>query len=274
MSWAYNFSCLKNKSALANPNFPKTKPFYPPKAECVSVKANTLSDCVNNTVTIDALLTGAVVKVPMVLAELNLQINVDSIISLPEAALEIKDIKKNLKITQCLLLQDTNMLFIRGCVRKNIDYATKGTCFNTSGICGDIRHCTVDVPFNCTTAVDFNGIQPLSPIIGTSEEFKYFKTQDLNGADFSEKSKLLSGDLTEFNQINTEYYNELPYCELIQSRMVEFDEYLNPTHPSCSTVPFEEKEFCKIEEKMVIYLTVKLLQNRQIAVPPLCTTDC
>jgi hypothetical protein len=239
------------------------------KAKCVNVKADTLADCVNEPVPIDALLTGAVVKVPIVLAQLNLQINVDAIIDLPEPALEIKQVSKNLKITQCLLLQDTNMLFIKGFVRKNIDYSTKGCCFNKTGVCGDIRHCTVDVPVSCTTPVLFNGIEPLPPISGTSEEFAYFKEQKISGPDFSEKSKLLSSDITEFNQISTEYYNEMPYCELISSRIVEFNEYLNPTAPHSLVLPFEEKEFCSIEEKMVIFLTVKILQNRQLAVPPL-----
>ena len=136
-------------------------------AKCVNVTANNLADCVNEPVPIDALLTGAVVKVPIVLAELNLQINVDAIIDLPEPALEIKEVGKNLKITQCLLLQDTNMLFIKGFVRKNIDYSTRGHCFNKEGVCGDIRHCTVDVPINCTTPVLFNGIEPLQPISST-----------------------------------------------------------------------------------------------------------
>ena len=285
MSWAYNFSCLKNNAAKhdakpdckVNSIFDGKKGFPAPidakpriaNAKCVNVTANNLADCVNEPVPIDDLLTGAVVKVPIVLAELNLQINVDAIIDLPEPALEIKEVGKNLKITQCLLLQDTNMLFIKGFVRKNIDYSTRGHCFNKEGVCGDIRHCTVDVPINCTTPVLFNGIEPLQPISSTSEEFSYFRSNPISGPEFSEKSKLLSSDITEFNQISTEYFNELPFCELISSRIIEFNEYLNPTAPHAIVLPFEEKEFCSIEEKMVIFLTVKVLQNRQLAVPPL-----
>ncbi len=280
MSWAYNFSCLKNNlvksDGKVNTVTDSRKGYAAPvdsaktaKAKCVNVTANNLADCVNEPVPIDALLTGAVVKVPIVLAELNLQINVDAIIDLPEPALELKDVGKNLKITQCLLLQDTNMLFVKGFVRKNLDYSTRGNCFNKEGVCGDIRHCTVDVPFNCTTPVFFNGIEPLMPISGTAEEFAYFRSKDIRGPEFSEKSKLLSSDITEFNQISTEFFNELPFCELISSRIIEFNEYLNPTAPHSIIIPFEEKEFCSIEEKMVIFLTVKVLQNRQLAVPPL-----
>ncbi|MEW9122103.1 MAG: CsxC family protein [Thermotaleaceae bacterium] len=233
-----------------------------------TVIGGTTVDAANLPVKIRPLATGAVAKIPVVLAELTVQINVNSIISLPEAALEIKDIKKHLKITQCLLLQNTNMLFIKGFIRKNIQYATRKSS-NKDAVCGDIKHCTVDTPFSCTTPITYNGIAPLPPIPSESTEFRYFRKQDVSGPDFADKDHLLSSDLSEFNQISTEYYNELPYCELISSRIVEFDEYLNPTVPKRGILPFEEREFKRIEEKAVIYLTLKLLQKRQVAVPPL-----
>lgn len=242
-----------------------------PKKCCVDVSGGEVVECVNTPAPIEPIVTGAVVKVPAVLAELTIQFNVNATIALPEPAIEIKNIKKRLKITQCLLLQNTNMLFIKGFVRKNIDYSTK-SCSTKEGICGDIRHCTVDVPFNCTTPVTFNGLDPLEPIPTSSTEFEYFSKQDLKGPEFAEKDDLLSGDLSEFNQISTEYFNELPFCELISSRIVEFDEYLNPQKICAKFVPFEEKQFVAIEEKMVIFLTLKILQNRQIAIPPLF--DC
>ncbi|SHJ35989.1 hypothetical protein SAMN02745975_01905 [Geosporobacter subterraneus DSM 17957] len=238
------------------------------KSACAKVIGGTAVDCVNTPVPIRPLVTGAVAKIPVVLAELTVQINVNTIISLPEPALEIKDIKKHLKITQCLLLQDTNMLFIKGFIRKNIQYATP-KCSNKEGVCGDIKHCTVDAPFSCTTPITFNGIDPLPIIPSETSEFRYFRKQDIKGPDFADKDHLLSSDLSEFNQISTEYFNELPFCELISSRIVEFDEFLNPTHPTKGEFPFEERLFKKIEEKAVIYLTLKILQKRQVAVPPL-----
>lgn len=246
-----------------------------PSKACVKVEGGTTGDCTSFPTAINPLLTGAVAKVPVVLAELTVQINVNSIIDLPEYAWEIKNIKKHLKITQCLLLQDTNVLFIKGYVRKNIDYTTR-SCSNSQGICGDIKHCTVDVPFSCTTPVFFNGVAPLAPISRTASEFQYFREQDLSGPGFADKDKLLSGDLSEFNQISTEYFNELPFCELISSRIVEFDEQLNRISPEGYKVPVGEKKFKSIEEKMVIFLTLKLLQKRQVAIPPIAigAIDC
>ncbi len=237
----------------------------PGKSVCTDVTSTNLVDAVNAPVNLSPIVAGVVAKIPVVLAELTVQVNVDSIVELPEPAIEIKNIKKHLKITQCLLLQNTNMLFVKGFVRKNIEFATLG-CSNAKGICGDIKHCTIDVPFKFTTPVRFNGTAP-APVIGRTEsEFEYFRQQDLFGPEFADKDKLLSGDLTEFNQTTTEFFNELPFCELISSRIVEFDEFLNPTKPHKVTVPFEERVFKNIEEKMVIFITLKILQKRQVAI--------
>ncbi|SHH34889.1 CsxC family protein [Tepidibacter thalassicus] len=234
------------------------------QANCVDVYGGTIETCTNTKENISPI-KNVVAKIPVVLAEFTLQINVLSNIELPEDAIEIKNIKKRLKITQCMLLQNTNVLFIKGFVRKNIDYSTR-SCSNSEGVCGDIKHCTVDVPFQCTTEVTFNGTPPAPVVPNSSFEFEYHKVEDLPNQ-FAEKDKLVAGDLSEYNQESTEYFNELPYCELVKSRIVEFDEYINRKTPENEIVPFEEKEFNKIEEKMVIYLTLKLLQNRQVKIP-------
>ena len=233
--------------------------------------------CPSNTVAIGSIaipVTGLTVKIPVVLSEVAVQVNLDSIITLPEPALEIKRIKKRLKITQCLLLQDpaistptSNTLFLKGFVRKNIDYATRA-CSTNEGVCGDIRHCTVDVPFSCTTTIPFNGALPVVPPVNTREEFEYFRRQPLpSGAGFAEKDELLSGDFSEFNQVSEEFFTELPFCELISARIVEYDELLNRTQPHV-TIPFEEKEFTQVEEKMIISVVFKVLQNQQVPILP------
>lgn len=241
------------------------------KKPCITVTGGALGSA-NTPVPIISLHTGAVAKIPLVLAEMTVQINVDSKIDFPEPIFEIKRIKKRVKVTQCILLQNTNVLFIKGFVRKNIEYCARPTCSNATGFCGDVRQCTIDVPWSITTPVEFNGIEPLAPVFTTNNEFVYFRVQDVNGPEFADKDQLMSADLSEFNQISTEFFNELPFCELISSRIVEFDEELNPKKPPCGEFPFEEREFKSVEEKMVIFLTLKLLQNRQIAIPPLATT--
>jgi len=241
----------------------------PQQANCVNVEAagtlNEVNECTNTPTDIAAITDAVVAKIPVVLAELTLRISMDTVITLPEPAIEIKQIKKRVKVTQCILIQDTNILFIKGFVRKNIDYATRD-CSTTEGICGDLRHCAIDVPFSCTTSVVFNGTPPAPLATNTVAEFEYFRDEALSGSRFADKDRLLSGDISEFNQISTEFYNELPYCELVSSRIVEFDEYLDRRILPGITIPFEERFFDQIEEKMVVSLTLKLLQRRQVAI--------
>lgn len=104
---------------------------------------------------------------------------------------------------------------------------------------------------------------PASLNFNSEQNFEFYKTQPLPST-FPEKSTLESGDWSELNQINNEFYNELPYSELVSSRIVEYDEFLNRTPVPCG--PWEEKQFTKIEEKMVIFLTLKVLQVQQVAI--------
>ena len=205
----------------------------------------------------------AIAKVPVVLAELTVQVNVDATITLPEPAIELKRIGKRLKVTQCRLLQNTNKLFINGFVRKNIEYSTRKLS-NEDGICGSISHCTVDVPFSCVTAVAFNVADPAPVLYNTVNQFEYLAEQDL-GPRYPAKDQLMSGDLTELNQESTEYFNELPFCELVSATITEFNEAVNRKNPD-GINPFEEFEFTSIQEKMVIDLTLKVLQKQQVAI--------
>lgn len=246
---------------------PMGKPVQPKNGceHCVDVDSTVLDNCPNTPVTPIGIPGGVVVKIPVVLAELTIRFNVGAFINLPEPALEIKDIKKRLKITQCVLLQPTNILFIKGYVRKVIDYTTR-SCSNSQGVCGEVHHCTIDVPFECSTPITFT-TPPAALLTNTVSEFEYFKVSDLPNKYFAEKDNLLAGDLSEINQFTTENYNELPFCELITASIFEFDEFIGRHKPYCTELPFEEKLFSQLEEKMVIELTLKLLQNRQVRIP-------
>jgi len=237
------------------------------KHRCVDVDSTVLDNVDNTPVTPDTLPGGVIVKVPVLLSEFTVQFNVYANIRLPELALEIKDIKKRIKITQCTLLQPTNILFVKGFVRKNIDYTT-GDCSNRQGVCGDFRHCTIDVPFELSTPIAFI-TPPAELLTNTVSEFEYYVKKDLPNKYFAEKDSLRAGDLSEINLFRTENFNELPYCDLVSANFYEFDEYVGRHSSHDEKLPFEEKFFRDIEEKMVIQLTLKLLQNRQVAVPAL-----
>ncbi len=218
----------------------------------------------------DVILGKATVKVPVVLAETVVQIDLNPTIKFPEPVLEIKDIKKNLKITQCRLLLPTNKLFISGFVRKNIQYATPkyGT---KDSVISSIRSLTIDVPFKAVTEVDYIR-KPQFAFGPDSKEFTFFTESKLPDG-FSSKEKLLAGDLSQFDQFSGEEFNELPYCQLLSSRFIEYDEALDrqmgrvhDEHGKLIDAPFEEGTFKEIEEKMVVEVKLKVLQKQQLNV--------
>lgn len=236
----------------------------------------TVGDCENTVATPIVTPSGPrIIRVPVELAQIDVTTNLVANIKFPDPVLEIKDIKKRLKIVQCRLLLParTNLnfedrtlpLFLKGFVRKNIQYATP--CPNSSGKCvsSEIRSLTVDVPFECVTNVLVDDVQ--LPNVNTRSEYDFFRAQEL-GKGFPEKDELLSSDLSQFHQVSTQHYNQLPFCELIRSEITEWDEAVD-RRPLPGNAPFEEGTFHEIVEKMFIQFRVKILQNQQVRITAL-----
>lgn len=217
---------------------------------------------------------GIIVKVPVELAVVDITSNLVANIHFPDPVLEIKDIKKRVKIVQCRLITPpaapgqqfsapgaTFPVFIKGFVRKNIQYATP--CSNEKGSCvsSEIKSLTVDVGFECVTNVKLTReVQLPQPNFKT--EFDFFREQKL-GHGFPEKDHLLSSDLSQFHQESTQFYNELPFCELLQSNITEWDEAID-RKPLPGNAPFEEGTFENLVEKMIVRFRIKLLQKQQV----------
>ena len=200
----------------------------------------------------------------------------------PDPVLEIKDIKKRVKIVQCRLMLGGNTvdtgtglltrsvpLFIKGFIRKNIQYATP--CPRTKGDCvsSEMRSLTVDVPFECVTNIAPAQFltNPIIPAFNTRSEFDFFRAQEL-GHGFPEKDEMLSSDLSQFHQVSEQFYNQLPYCELISSRIVQWDESID-RYPLPGNAPFEEGTFHTVVEKTMLDFTIKVLQKQQVRIDAL-----
>ena len=211
------------------------------------------------------------VKLPVVLAELNVTIPVEATITLDQEAMEIKRIKKNVFLTQSRVIPfsqdcrpDTGILFIAGFIRKNIEYATK-TCSITGSpnICGDIRHCTVEVPFNITTRINFIR-EPVFDENTTPSELEFF-TDKLEGCDVC-SDPVIGQNPCDKSSFFTEFFNEKPFTELVRADITEVDIHTNPTS-NCQTPT--EQVFTKFTEKVVLNLTLKVLQKQQIKITAL-----
>ncbi|WP_216829589.1 CsxC family protein [Alkalihalobacterium elongatum] len=224
----------------------------------------------NRPVEPDVTLGPTTVKVPVVLAETVVQIDLNPTIKFPEPVLEIKAIRKNLKITQCRLLLPTNKLFITGFVRKNIQYATPH--FGTKdAVISNIRSLTIDIPFKTVTEIDYIN-KPKFDLAPPTQRSSYFMKSQLPDG-FASKDHLLSADLSQFDQFSGEEFNEVPFCELISSRFYEYDEALDrkmgrvyDEKGKSIDAPFEEGTFTEVEEKMVVEVKIKVLQKQQVNV--------
>ena len=242
---------------------------YIKKNPCATVttKAETITEEIDVIPTVICA-GNVVIKLPVVLAETNITIPIEATITIDEAAMEIKRTKKNVFLTQSRLIpfsQDsrtgTGILFISGFIRKNIEYATQECPVGTSvNGCGDIRHCTVQVPFNFTTRVTF-----LRPSIfnenTTLSELEFF-TDKLEGCD-SCADPVLGRNYCDQSFFLTEFFNEKPYVELVRADVTEVDIHTNPTS-NCQTST--EQRFTQLTQKMVVNLTLKVLQNQQVRI--------
>lgn len=186
-------------------------------------------------------------KIPVVISEFTVQIDVESKIKLAEPALEIKRIRKNVFLTECRLIGKTSKVFISGFVRKNIEYATVDS-HNDSAICGDIKHTTIQVPFHCVTELkDMRYVAYKNNPV--SEEAEYWD------------QKNMGKDMKEMDLWSEEYFNEKVYCELVHSTIHEADIIEEYEKIHCHPIEHIFKTFI---EKEVICLKIKLLQNQQV----------
>lgn len=187
----------------------------------------------------------------------------ETVFTLPTEALEIKKIRKNLKITQCRFFnltpplpgipQDTPKLFLGGFVRKDIQYteAIRQTATTVEGI---IKDFVVDIPYTCV--VDLGSTLVIPPtLFGQRQEYEFSNTVSLPSG-FSPKDRLISGDISEFNVVSNEFLNSLPSCALVFSQINEMDDAIDRV--PLPGGPFEEGLFRTVQEKMIILIRLQL----------------
>jgi hypothetical protein len=197
------------------------------------------------------------IKVPVVTAEPTIQIPIEATIALGAAATEIKAVKKSVFLDQVKLVPVAPFtrigttdffevtrakLFIAGHIRKDIQFTTSGA---TPGVCTtNLVDTVVDIPFTGFTELTFT---TNFPIIGISETAE---------ANFLNETTNLDARLDKFFFQNLVKYNEQPFGELVAANFFELD--FSPTMVS------PEGTFSTLREKIVLDLTLKVLQVQQI----------
>lgn len=240
------------------------------KCEAEVITSRTLGECDGRNITPVGVNGPLVAKIPVVLAERTVEINVEAKIKLEEPAFEIKRIKKNVFLNQCKLIPRAafagetlrnGKLFIAGFVRKNIEYATV-ECIGNKVVSGDIKHTTVDVPFECVTVVDFV-TPPQVCTRGITREIQIF-SNNVSGAEKCH-SHVIGASQCEQDFEDSICFTEKFFCELEDIRIFEEDIHkdfrpLDHKHPDVEV-------FDKVIEKMVIFIRLKVLQEQQVNIP-------
>ncbi|MEY8001985.1 CsxC family protein, partial [Clostridium sp. Mt-5] len=232
-----------------------------------TVISETLPLCENTPHTSQVTKGPVTIKVPVVITECKVTINVQSSLKLEDTVLEIKDIRKNAYLNQCELIPDsendkpnTGIVFINGFIRKNIEYTTKEYVDKVT-LKGKLKHATVKVPFKCTTRVTFKTPPKFT---STASQYKVDILETNIKICDSCKEDMIGSDIHEQSFKLTESFNEKVFCELINAEITETDILENPEDRNCE-LPLDQG-FHIITEKVVLLLTIKLLQNQDVEI--------
>jgi len=249
------------------------------RKDCIKVnKSANTGECENNLVTNPVVYPddpNPVIKVPVELGVYDVTSNLDATIHFEDPVQQIKSVKHTVEIIQCSLMtgtvddpgqgqyiSGTFPLFIRGYVRKNIQYETPQPGGDRSCPRSDVRGKTVRVPFSCTTNVTVTNV--LRPVVNDNDEFNFFRAQNL-GKGFPEKDQFLSSDLSQFHFTESQHYNEFPFCELVSSDVIAWDEATDRQSIG-GDGPLREGYFHTLVEKMMLNFRIKVLQTQQVRV--------
>jgi hypothetical protein len=184
-----------------------------------------------------------------VLADVILQTQVEADIKLPSFAREVKNIRKNVKLTQCKVVRNaldpTNLtakLFVQGFVHKNIQFVEDCNGF--------VRDFAVNVPFSCFQIV------PLSqPAVYPFGEFS-IKNSILERRELAADG--MGADDCITGSLHFEVFTEPVQCKLLFAVIDEWDLFKN--HDNWG-------RFNKITEKIDVALGIKLFQKQQTPTP-------
>lgn len=181
------------------------------------------------------------VKLPVIITEVAININIQNTIKFTRNVSNLISIKRKVILRQCKLIAETNKLFFNGIVIKSIEY-NEETFHSSDNSKGRVKNLTINIPFQCVTRIQYIN----KPQMGenSKEESKVFK--------------MVNGEQTFVDS-----YREIDeiYCELVK---VNFNE-LNIN--DCNDAFVTERHihtFRKLKQKMVMKLTVRLLQKQII----------
>lgn len=173
------------------------------------------------------------VKLPVIIAESIININLENTIDFTKNITSIISIKRKAVIKKCVLIPQVSRIFLDGFVAKSIDY---------SELDGKVKNLIIKVPFKCATRVEY--IQ--KPV---TYEFSY---EDNKSIKMSENEECFIDKEQEIDEI---------YCELASTEFQELN-----IKDKIKLISEEKKisAFKQIKQKMSMNITVRLFQKQII----------
>ncbi|EES91017.1 hypothetical protein FDJ70_01935 [Clostridium botulinum] len=234
---------------------------------CRCIQSKILSSCEGENIKTKGINGSLVAKAPVILGEKEVNINLKVNIGLQQNCYEIKADKKNVYLTESILLPTagkiengvlkSGKLFLEGYIRENIQYSTVEcinkyetiNCSHGNIVSGDIKYTTIDIPFNCVTEIQYLVQPQVSPK-------KYDTNNNLNTIEYVNSCMDNSNYHESFR--NTIFYVDKPYCEVSQAKIIESD--------SCKKlcITNTQSKYKKIEKKISLSLMVTVLQVQQV----------
>lgn len=238
---------IKNKSQIIRPSVLSCKV----NAYNVTSLQNCISEDIEGPITAEAAKEPAMIKAPVVLSQVNMEVFIEAITRFPEPIFSIEDLDKSMTLTSCKLIPKSNKLFLEGFIEKKMEYSNV-VDITKKEINGDIKNLTVKIPFKCATEVTF---------ARKPHNTNYSPTQRIEI--FHSKHKFAAGNkVEEKTSIETQELENQVYCKLEDVAISEKSKKLGiikleNTLPNAFT-------FKKIKEKTVVSFTLSLLQNQDV----------
>ncbi|CAB1244910.1 conserved hypothetical protein [Clostridiaceae bacterium BL-3] len=265
----HNQQCNENHILLENVNTEQIIPSNKNKIAVENCETTVTSEmlplCENIPYISKAIKGPVTIKVPVVLAECKVIITVQSSLKLQDTVSEIKDIGKNVYLNQFKFTPsfeshkyNTGIVFIDGFIKKNIEYISK------EQVKGEIlKYSSAKIPFKCATKIPLKTPPKFTPT--PSQNKIDISETDVKICGISEKDSIAQ-NAHEQNFKLIQPFNESVFCQLINSEIVETDILEHPKNQDRKSSL--NKDSHKITEKVVLLLTIKLLQNQYVEISP------
>lgn len=202
------------------------------------------------------------VRMLVALSQTRVHIHIESRIQLDQAAVDIRNCKRNAYLTRCKLFDAGNKrngkIYLNGYIKESLEYASIAED-NEGRIKGNMRYMTIKIPFECAAKIEYYippsirkeaGLMPVELLgaVGRSDETSPVQWED--------KTCSLPQGVSNADRI---------YCEVEDVRIVEAD--MMKFGKNSEKNQFYEHTFDSVVEQLSVSITFTLLQKQLVNFP-------